>query len=276
MITGPGLYSGIPEETYHADNALSPELGRSLSRSGARTLAESCPKQLDWERTQPRTPTDAMDFGSAVHALVLGGDYLDVVDADSWRTADAREVRDASRASRRVPILAKDYAHAQGVAEAVMTHPTAGAYFTGGAAEVSGYAIDPGTGVTVRARFDYLSDQIVDIKTAHDANPDLWGRDGGISHGIDIQSWWYPWVHALCTGAEDDEWLSMAFVVVQTKAPYYVNVFHPSDDVIEYGAARARRALDIYAECESAGDWPDWGDGIKTLDLPAWAKRRTL
>ena len=41
IVTGPGIYRDLPEGRYHADDALAPELGRSLSQSGAKTLLAS-------------------------------------------------------------------------------------------------------------------------------------------------------------------------------------------------------------------------------------------
>lgn len=40
-ITAPGFYD-VPEQTYHADTALAPNLGRSLSSTGAKTILD-CP-----------------------------------------------------------------------------------------------------------------------------------------------------------------------------------------------------------------------------------------
>ena len=81
MITHPGIYAGIDETVYHADSDLAPELGRSLSQSGAKTLLAS-PARFAWERDHGRPPKDAYDLGTLVHALVLRSrdDRIRVVD----------------------------------------------------------------------------------------------------------------------------------------------------------------------------------------------------
>ncbi|MBF6254456.1 hypothetical protein [Nocardia farcinica] len=61
----PGLYAGVPEAVYHGDR-------RSLSSSGARRLLEVTPHRWRWEQDHPRPASDEMEWGSAVHTLVLG------------------------------------------------------------------------------------------------------------------------------------------------------------------------------------------------------------
>ena len=106
MITHPGIYAGIDETVYHADSDLAPELGRSLSQSGAKTLLAS-PARFAWERDHGRPPKDAYDLGTLVHALVLRSrdDRIRVVDARDWKTKRAQEARDEARAGGMVPVL---------------------------------------------------------------------------------------------------------------------------------------------------------------------------
>ena len=40
------------------------------------------------------------------------------------------------------------------------------------------------------------------------------------------------------------------------------------------GAARNRRALEVFAECTATGRWPGYSDEIAYLSLPAWAAIR--
>ena len=153
----PGLYD-IPEDAYHSDtDVLIPALGRSLSHSGAVTLVQSCPRMFQHEREFGRPARPAYDYGHAAHKYVLGkGADVVRINADDWRTAAARAERDNAYELGRIPMLARDDDKAQGLARTVLDHPDIGPWFRGGDAEVSAYGVDPATGVTLRARFDYL------------------------------------------------------------------------------------------------------------------------
>ena len=76
-VTGQGVYRRLPETTYHADSDLAPELGRSLSQSGAKTLLSS-PARFAWERERGRPSKDAYDLGTLAHALILGSGAVSI------------------------------------------------------------------------------------------------------------------------------------------------------------------------------------------------------
>ena len=174
IVTGPGVYRDLPEGRYHADDALTPELGRSLSQSGAKTLMSS-PARFAWERDHGRPPKDAYDVGTLAHALILrrSDPRLTVIDAYDWRTKAAQTAKAAAYDAGRVPVHRGDLLAASRIARSVRQHPLASAILTEGEAEVSYYWRDPGTGVTCRARVDWLvpGKALVDVKTV--------GRVGG-------------------------------------------------------------------------------------------------
>ncbi len=71
LIDRPGIFEDVPEDVYHGDRSLAPELGRSLSASGAKVLLK-CPARFNWERDNPPPPRDVFDLGTAAHTLILG------------------------------------------------------------------------------------------------------------------------------------------------------------------------------------------------------------
>ena len=152
---------------------------------------------------------------------------------------------------------------------AVERHPLAGAIFTEGKPEQSVYWIDEATGVTCRARVDWLrAAHIVDLKTAADASPSGFCRAAG-NFGYHISASHYrTGIHAV-TG----EWLPFVLVVVEKEAPHYVSVHQFDDDFLDIGAEQMRRALELFAECESTGVWPAYGDDINTLTPPRYLTR---
>jgi hypothetical protein len=124
-------------------------------------------------RACPRSPVfeeslvgGAADRGSAVHALLLGGRAIEVVEADDWRTAAARQARDEARAKDRIPILAKEMAGLSAMVDPIRERLSAlhgGAFLTEQTAIWRSFP-----GGWRRARIDTVSTDrclIVDYKT---------------------------------------------------------------------------------------------------------------
>lgn len=273
VVTEPGLYDDIPEATYHAD-PCAPELGRSLSVTGAKKLLPpSCPARFAYERDHGQAPRAAFDFGHAAHALVLGvGAPIHSVEADDWRSKAAREEADEARADGRVPLLAKDHRRAQDMADAVRAHPLASAVLSEGKPEVSAFWVDEATGVTCRGRFDWLrSNALVDYKTttAGNASPARFGKTAA-DFGYHQQAAWYSdGAQALGLGE-----LPFLFVVQEKEPPYLLSVVQLDDDALRIGRELNALALATYAECESSGVWPGYpADSIPTIALPSWYAR---
>lgn len=266
-ITGPGLWD-VDQATYLADTALLPELGRSLSFSGAKVLLAN-PARFAWEREHGRPERAAFDFGHAAHLYVLGeGGTIARVDADSWRSKAAQDARTAAYAAGQVPLLAADDDRARALAEAVRAHPTAGAILSQGKAEQSLYWVDEPTGVTCRGRVDWLRDNVaVDVKTTDDASPEAFARSCA-NFRYDLQAAFYTTgLHAV-TG----RLLPFVFIAAEKAPPHFVATYTLDDDALDRGHRDMRRALDLYAECESSGEYPSYSTEIETLALPRWAR----
>jgi len=255
-----GLVLDLPEADYHS--------GPELSSTGAKTLLRA-PALYKWQQEHP-WHSDAFDLGSVVHGLVLGTGWpVVVVEADSWRSKAAQDERRAARDAGQVPILLADYERAVRMADAVANHPIAGPLFTGdGHSEVSAFWTDEDTGVRCRARFDRRNPgQIVDLKTAADANPAGFGR-AVASFGYDLSTAWYREAHEAVTG-ERPEFLH---VVVEKNAPHLVSVIQLDEEALHIGALKAARAREVFAECTKTGQWPGYDPTvIHPVGLPQWA-----
>lgn len=272
-ITEPGVYD-IPADAYHAD----PVVGGSLSSTGARRLLPpSCPALYRYEQDNPgAAPANpAFDLGHAAHLMVLGaGPVLHVVDADSWRTADARAQRLAAYEAGEVPLLAADYERAQAMAAALREHEI-GALFDPdrGSAEVTIVWRDDATGVMCRARLDWwlTSGSVLDYKTAHAVDLDSLSR-ATYQHGYYIQAAWYlAGLKAL--GLADDD-TQFVFVAQLKDPPHLVQPYVLDDVAMRLGAAKSRQALQIYSHCTATGEWPAYHPDIALISLPAWAEKQ--
>lgn len=255
-----GIVLGLEEAAYHS--------GPELSSTGAKTLLRA-PALYRWQQEHP-WHSDAFDLGSVVHSLVLGTGWpVVVVDADSWRGKAAQEERRAARDAGQIAILRADHERAWAMTSAVLAHPIARPLFEGvGLSEVSAFWTDEATGVRCRARFDRLNPgQIVDLKTAADANPAGFGR-AVAAFGYDLSTAWYLDAHKAVTG-ERPEFLH---VVVEKHAPHLVSVIQLDEEALHIGALKAARAREIFAECTSTGQWPGYDPTvIHPVGLPQWA-----
>ncbi len=268
-VTGPGVYRRLPETTYHADSDLAPELGRSLSQSGAKTLLSS-PARFAWEREHGRPAKDAYDLGTLAHALILGSgdDRLVVVDAYDWRTKAAQAAKAEAYAAGKVPVHRGDLLAASRIARAVRRHPLARAVLASGEPEVSFYWRDPETGVTCRARVDWLvpGKALVDVKTVGrygGADPAAFGRQcAQLDYPMQAAHYVDGWE------AVTGERLPFVHLIVETEPPHFVTVGQLPDDAIKAGRARMRSALTEYTERESAGDWPEFDHPNNIVDIP--------
>lgn len=257
----PGFIDGIPEAAYHA--------GPELSHSGAKLLLRS-PARYRWEQDNPTPPTPAMELGTVVHSLILGtGQGYRVIDGGNGKTARA----DAARAEGLIPITAEQEAQAKGMAASIHDHPEASALLDKATGrEVSAYATDPETGIVMRCRFDALGPTYgLDVKTTTDsADPTgEWFARTIVKYGYHSQAAWYLDLAALA----GEPLAAFLFLFVEKDPPYLVSVCELSPDFLEAGRARNRRALNLYARCVEADDWPAY-PGLHTIQAPAWVLRQ--
>lgn len=268
QIAGPGVYD-MPAEQYHAR----PE----LSSSGMRALLPpGTPAKFHWDQLTPAEPKDEFDFGHVAHKLVLGeGEQIEVLDFDSFRTADARAAKLMAYREGKIPILEREFLKAKAMALEVRKHPKAKGLFAYGKPEQSLFWRDAATGIDMRARVDWLREpregrrlKIVDYKTAARVDPESIRR-AIADHGYHQQGATYQEA-AIALGLGDED--TVVTLVFQEKTPpFLVHVvqLHPYD--LKLGSARNRRALEIYRECTESGEWPGYPE-ISDIEQSAWAQ----
>lgn len=278
-IARPGVYD-MPAADYHRD----PVPFGSLSQSGAKLLLKpSCPAKFKWALDNPddAEPKDHFDFGAAAHTTVLSdGADIEVIDYADWRTNAAKDLRAKARADGLTPVLAKDMAKVDKMAEAIKDHPIAYRLLSGGKAEQSLFAIDPETGVWLRGRVDRLHTEtrpgfrllIPDYKSAADADNESFER-AAYNNGYVIQAPWYSRLAELLGLAAS---AVMVFVAQEKTAPYLVNVVELTTIALEYGRSKMAEAIATYAQCKRSGYWPGYSDGIELIGLPRWVEREYL
>lgn len=276
MITEPGVYQ-MTDEAYHAD----PVAGGSLSSSGARALLPpSCPALFRHQQDHGQEHKRVWDIGHAAHQRVLGvGPTLAVIDADDWRTKAAKAERDAARERGEVPILRAEFEQVEAMATALRRHPVAGPLFDrarGGRPEQTLIWRDSPSGVMCRARLDRLPDPlpgvrlvVPDYKTAAKADRESLSR-AAYSYGYHQQGDWY--LAGLRALGLADPHAAFVFACQEKTPPYLVSVIQLDHVAMRIGAARNRRAIDVYVHCRDRGHWPAHVEGVGEVSLPRWAE----
>ncbi|SLF39841.1 PD-(D/E)XK nuclease-like domain-containing protein [Mycobacteroides abscessus] len=276
-----GMYSGIPDEVYHADRT-------SLSSSGARALlAPSCPEIFRHQQLEPPAPKPQYDFGHVAHKFVLG-EGSEIAELDPaihglnqngspskapTNTAMWQEAVQEARERGQIPMHIAEVAKAKAMAAKVREHPLAAALLADGTPELSGYWQDPETGVRLRFRPDWLPNPgrgrliVVDYKTATSAHPGHFAK-AAADYGYHQQVPWYLDGLAACDISDD---AAFVFIVQSKSPPYPVSVIELKPDDIELGRRRNRKAIDLYAQCVAADHWPDYGQGVHSVSLPSYA-----
>ncbi len=276
IVASAGVYD-MPADVYHSRQVND----ASVSSTGARKILDKCPAIFQHERLHGGKTTRAMDFGTIAHRVVMGEDpKVEVLEWSNYRTQDAQDARDLASANGMVPLLLNEWRQVLAMAEVIRSHPIAGPLFTPGTGQVeqSLFWVDTATGVTCRARPDWMRTTStgrlvgVDYKTTVDASLD------GISkaverYGYHQQAAWYRSGMRM-VGLHDSP--GFVFVFQEKTAPYVVTVVELTDVTHKIGRSRNRHALEIYARCTESGYWPGYSDGIEMVALPPWAENREL
>lgn len=248
------------------------DLPPGLSYSGAKDILQS-PFLYQWKRQQPRTATDAMDKGTVVHALTLGT-------PQTWRTvAGGRGVTDrkeAVRAQGLVPIALDDLADAAAMTASLLDVPEFAdllGHCPPERREIAAVAREDDEAPLLRVIFDALhhSERYgLDVKTGRAGTLADFGRTA-YNLGYHIQA---------AASMAVMEWLgtpldAFLFCVVESEPPFLAGVRELDAESVAVGRSRLREAMDLYAACVAADDWPK-PPTYQRVSLPGWALRKDI
>ena len=266
----PGIYSGLSNEAYHA--------GPGISKSGL-DLLNTSPLHY-WSRYIARqhgaaVETEAMRFGTAVHAAILEPDEYakwivwEKINRTTKEGKASYADAEARAAEAGVPLIdSVSHAAVVNLATAVHNHPVSAMLETG-VPELSVYWMDEDSGVFCRCRPDWLGPLgVVDIKTTEDASPRGFGNSA-YKYRYWVQAAFY--LDGLAANGVDAQ--NFVFAAVEKSPPYAVMGHRATQSMIEAGRREYKRLLARYSDCATANVWPAYGDFFD-LDLPIWAPER--
>lgn len=255
-----GIFGGISNAAYHSTE--------HLSSTGLKYLAQS-PAHFKAYKEGPRETTSAMLLGTAIHSMVLEGEKGEVLLAPG-STRTTKLYKDfAAENPGKILLLEDEWDRMNGAIQAIRNHPLARAMLSKGRAEHSVFWNDPETGVPCKCRPDFLRDDgvVIDLKTTTDASERAF-QSSIMKFKYHWQSAWYLDGLKVAAGIETNQFVHL---VVETEAPFGVNLFVLDDASLEKAREDIRRLLGIYSECLHTGEWPAYEASVKNLALPSWA-----
>jgi PDDEXK-like uncharacterized protein DUF3799 len=280
-VSRPGAYS-IKIEDYHGDICTGP----SVSSSGLRTIFSKSPAH--YFVTSPlnicrdiAAESAAFSFGRAAHHLLLGeadfDKYFSVrpVKWETWRTADAKDWREAQVALGKTVVIPSELASIKQIAGELSRSPVVRAGLLNGVIEASLIWQDQETGIWLKARPDAIpvaSGDAADLKTTTSVDHNSLSRT--------IADFGYHMQGALICEAFRNvlgvEMTSFTLVFVEKSAPFSVRIVTLKDDDLALGARQLRAAIRIFANCVQTRDWLGPG-GVQTdatyIEIPPWSRK---
>jgi hypothetical protein len=256
----------ISNEAYHATNAI--------SKSGLWTLHSKTPAHY---RHAERKPSAAFDLGTASHTAILEPEKLgsSIVRGPADRRGNKwSEAQAMAEMEGRLLLTAGDYDAVLRIRDAAHRNPLVRKLTASAQVERSAFWMDEETGQLCRCRPDCYSPVLklmADVKTTADAGPREFTKSLA-KYGYHMQEAMYSEGWEVAGGGEVD---GFVFIAVEKDSPHVVSVFELDRNAAAEGYAIYRAALNRYAECAAADNWPGYGHGVMCLDLPKWAYSNT-
>lgn len=279
------------EAAYHADKDYEiPSLSSSLAKLIIAKTPAHCFAAS--QRLNPRYKSKnaaLWDKGKIAHKLVLGSDAQIVeVNADDWRTKEARAMRADAYAANKTPVLSRDLAEGAEMASAArrqLADLEAGNPYTYGRPEIvirwkEEFAIH-GRVVTVwcRSRIDWLdeaSEDCVDYKsTSASAEPVTWTKFQMFKLGFHYQAAFYRRGLRRLTqlGKLKMHDPNFLFVVQEMEDPYLLSVVSPSVESLDAADSDVQQAMLKWARCLEENKWPGYATVVHVVNEPKWYAR---
>ena|ERR1700753_1528167 len=278
IIEKPGIYKNTSNEDYHASNGLSNSQMSFL-------LPPHCPKMFWYQNLSGRVErkeSAAFDLGTAVHTMVFEPDEFKnrfhcVIEVPNKNTTigKAAFIGMKKAAAGRI-VLDKEQQDTIHWMSANITSHAMWKSVKGdrtGCIEDSLAWIDQETGVLLRSRPDFYTDDIIiDLKTTKDSSPHAFQKA--------VADYSYHRQGALSTDGlsilTNKEYRNVILFVVDKKPPHFVRCYVMTDNALNQGKYEYKYAAHQYKKCIDSGIWESYPEIIEDLDLPNWAYREFI
>jgi len=289
----------VTDDEYYSDTDRISNSSLGVFRASVRRYWAT---YVDGSLTPPAA-TDAMDVGSALHMAVLQPDkWAESVVIEpkiDRRTKAGKEayaqffgasanagvvVTDnsgtkAGYRDRGQMVITRDDAQAvMDMAAAIKHNPLAAKLLdpSRGDAELPLTWTDEATTLRCKCKLDLITEDddevvIVDLKTAHDATPDGFGR-AIVNYGLHHQAAFYSDAVRLMT----EKPVRFVWAVFDKAPPHEVILYELDDEGLELGRSENKIAMRRLADCYDFDAWTGhWCNRVTPIALPryAWNKR---
>lgn len=260
-----GVHDGVPMRDYL--------LHHGFSASRAHTLLQYSPYHAYHD--DGGEPTDASDMGTAIHdALLEGVDRIAAIEADDWRTKDAKAARDAARSEGKIPMLARKVSQ-------VMTAVDAAKRFVAGS-EIAGVfergrpeqtIIWKEGEILCKARPDWLTNErdiLLHVKTTQgSAEPNAWIRNQLVPMGYDVA--WALYERGNRSMSQERYYeCESVFLVIEANPPYGCSLIGLDPAMADLAHRKVERAIRTWRQCKASGVYPCYPNRIAYATPKPW------
>ena len=259
----PRIIPNMPPAEYHAHPAISNSFLTAWKRNALTAI---------YERANPPEPTDAMVFGSQVHAALLEPDAFysryAVLPELNLRTNEGKAAKAAAvlKAGGEAYVMKPErMAQIGNIVSAIKAHKRAAALFEKVTQrELSVFWVDEETGIECRCRMDAIGGVILaDLKTTEDASRETF-EFSIYKYGYYRQAAMY--LRAAKAAGIDIQHYSI--VAAEKEAPHGVNVFRLTDEAIAQGDREISDLLKQVALWRETGIVPGYSETVIDVSLP--------
>lgn len=271
QITKPGFYPELSCDDYFSEPCPAP----ALTNSGIKQLLGKCPAYFHHCHpalgNKPKDfSTAAMSRGSLVHRLALGkGDDYAISPFDEYRSAAAKEWKSIVEGAGQVPVKQKDFDQAEAMASVMRERIEEACEGKPYQTEVViAWQEQMSSGpVWCRGMLDVWCPDLLlalDVKTCASAADHAVQK--AFAGGYATQDAWYR--RGLEKLTAEHGRVAFKFLFVESDDPHLARTA-TAREAFRHGAQfECDRALAIFADCLSSGQWPGYGD--LAVEPPAW------
>jgi hypothetical protein len=239
-----------------------------ISSSAIKTLL-NCPEKFESEYIKKKTKgksTKSMDLGTLIHTYILEKNhFLDRYFPAVFKDRRKKEYLEAKKIADGKEVVSKKYYEScKLIDEKLAKDPIGKNLFTNGKVEHSIFWKDPETGLLLKSRPDFISDNyIVDIKTTQCAEKYQF-RKSVKNYKYHIQAAMQLDAYKAVTGKSH---LNYIYFAIEPEEPFVFSIITLGDDFIEAGREEYKKGLQLYLECMKNNYWPGYHKGIIEINM---------
>lgn len=253
----------------------------ALSSGAAFRAVTQSPLHARYYQTEVRDGSKVADVGTIAHRILLEGheDDIVLVDAEDWRTKDARTARDEAYAEGKTPLLLKQIDGIRAMVDSakvfIETTELAGVLGTGHAEVTVTWEEN---GVQCKARPDYLKCKTgrknhpgesawhISVKTTSStAAPAIWTRRQLTPLGYDFGLMFYR--RGLLANGMDVE---HRILVIEQQPPYGCALIALEPAKAAIAESYVTEALKIWKACQASGAYPGYSSQTHYAEATPW------